>query len=145
MTLHVIFTYLSILQLQMILIFTIPQQLFLIAVIIVKEKYCTKRAPVHRFLLFLRGTCSDLLCILHYKLSCIMCIRVSEFFNWCNKRTERWLRQLEHTLDAKFESHQCLYVCKYMNQKGSTAILVAKGSAGVTLRGESEESIAHRQ
>ena len=47
MTLHVIFTYLSILQPQMILIFTLPQQLYLIAVIIVKEKHCTKRAPVH--------------------------------------------------------------------------------------------------
>ena len=47
MTLRVIFTYLSILQPQMNLIFTLPQQLYLIAVIIVKEKYSTKRAPVH--------------------------------------------------------------------------------------------------
>ena len=41
-------------------------------------------------------------------------------------------RRLCHTFSPGFESHQRLYVDKYMNQKGLAAVLVIKMSAGVT-------------
>ena len=43
----------------------------------------------------------------------------------------KWLRWLVSTLDPEFESHQCLYMHKYEDQKGSTAMLATKRSTGV--------------
>ena len=39
----------------------------------------------------------------------------------------------------------CVFVSKYVNRKGSQAMLIVKSSADVAIRGESEESIACRQ
>ena len=41
-----------------------------------------------------------------------------------------WLRRLEHTLDPRCKSHQCLY--KYIDQNGPATNLAAKRSTGVT-------------
>ena len=37
-----------------------------------------------------------------------------------------------HTLDPKFEFYQCLFVYKYVDQKGSAAMPAVKGSIDVT-------------
>ena len=34
-------------------------------------------------------------------------------------------------LDREFDPHQCLYMCKYVDQKGLVAILAVKKSVGV--------------
>ena len=54
-------------------------------------------------------------------------------------KVTQWLRQLERALCHKLASHQCLY--KYMDHKGSAAMLPVKKSAGVCIRGESEDPL----
>ena len=54
-----------------------------------------------------------------------------------------WLRRFDHTLVPKFESHQYLYVYKYMDHTGFCRGHCQEVSRCRT-RGESEESISPR-